>query len=205
MSLKLGNTNIGELYVGSTKIGSAYLGSTKVYEASAPGPSFDSVTIGTQTWMAKNLAIDDGGTGITIKENVTANGVNFGTQYYYNWNAAVRVANSIEGWHLPSVNEWTTLALTVGGIYFQDVGTKLKSTAGWNYGNGTDDYGFTGFPVGIIYSGSFLGLGQDIMFWTSNENSSNATYKELSPNSALYGDSIDKSMLYCSVRLVKDT
>lgn len=36
MSLKLGNTNIGELYVGSNKIGSAYLGSTKVYELSSP-------------------------------------------------------------------------------------------------------------------------------------------------------------------------
>ena len=38
MSFKLGNTNIGELYVGSTKIGSAYLGSTKIYEGAAPGP-----------------------------------------------------------------------------------------------------------------------------------------------------------------------
>ncbi len=29
-----------------------------------PGPTFDEVTIGNQTWMAKNLAIDDGQGGI---------------------------------------------------------------------------------------------------------------------------------------------
>lgn len=38
MSFKLGNTNIGELYVGSNKIAQAYLGSNLVYQAAAPGP-----------------------------------------------------------------------------------------------------------------------------------------------------------------------
>ena len=36
MSFKLGNTNIGELYIGSNKIAQAYLGSNLVYKASAP-------------------------------------------------------------------------------------------------------------------------------------------------------------------------
>ena len=49
----------------------------------APQPTFDEVTIGTQTWTAFNLAIDDGGTGIYHEDNVTANGVNMGNQYYY--------------------------------------------------------------------------------------------------------------------------
>lgn len=30
-----------------------------------PGPSFDTVTIGNQIWMSKNLTIDDGQDGIT--------------------------------------------------------------------------------------------------------------------------------------------
>jgi len=36
MSLKLGNTNIGELYVGSNKIAQAYLGSNLVYQTTTP-------------------------------------------------------------------------------------------------------------------------------------------------------------------------
>lgn len=153
MSFKLGNTNIGELYVGSNKIAQAYLGSNLVYQASAPAPSFDEVTIGTQTWMAKNLAIDDGGGGIYHEDNVSANGVNFGTQYYYNRDAAVRVANSIDGWHLPSLDELNTLITYCGGDTAATY--KLKSTYGWNSANnGTDDYGFCALPVGDAYTSS---------------------------------------------------
>lgn len=114
----------------------------------ASSPTFDEVTIGTQTWMAKNLAIDDGSSGIFHYDNVTANGVNFGTQYYYNWDAANRIAESIDGWHLPTEAEFNTLLSYVGS----DSGIKLKSSSGWNNnGNGTDDYGFNALPVGMIY------------------------------------------------------
>ena len=43
--------------------------------------------IGRQAWMSENLAIDDGGEGIYYNEK---NG-----QYYYTWDAAIRVAKSI--------------------------------------------------------------------------------------------------------------
>ena len=116
-----------------------------------PVPTFDEVTIGTQTWMAKNLYIDDGGEGIYHYDNVTANGVNFGTQYYYTLDAATRIANSIPGWHLPSKEEFQTLISYVGS----NSCTKLKSSSGWNdststsgSGNGTDNYYFTALPVG---------------------------------------------------------
>lgn len=42
MSFKLGNTNIGEIYVGSQKIAEAYVGSTLVYQVSGPTPGYDS-------------------------------------------------------------------------------------------------------------------------------------------------------------------
>ena len=41
MALKLGNTNIGEMYVGNTKIAQAYLGSTLVYQLSSPITNYD--------------------------------------------------------------------------------------------------------------------------------------------------------------------
>jgi len=209
MSFKLGNTNIGELYVGSNKIAKAYLGSTLVYQSAAPGPTFDSVTIGTQTWMSKNLAIDDGGEGIIIKENVTANGVNFGTQYYYTWDAAVRVAASIEGWHLPTYNEWKALATFVGGLGV--AGTKLKSTTGWdNNANGDDSYGFAVFPIGRPYSASspyFPGKGNYAWFWTAfhydPENMGGYLYFYTGADMS-DEEFIDKSTRYNSVRLIKD-
>jgi len=120
-----------------------------------PPSPFEEVTIGTQTWMKTNLAIDDGLGGIYINDNVTANGSDFGTQYYYNWWAANRVAESIEGWHLPSKAEWTTLINYVGN---STASSKLKSTYGWytSYGyypgNGTDDYGFCILPVGVKHN-----------------------------------------------------
>ena len=111
MSFKLGNTNISELYVGSTKIGTAYLGSTKVYEAAQ---SLNYVQIGSQKWLDSNLSIDDGGSGIVHQDNVTVNGVNFGTQYYYTRDAAQRIVNTLSGWHLPSYNEMQTLTNSYG-------------------------------------------------------------------------------------------
>lgn len=176
-------------------------------KAAPTPPTFDSVTIGTQTWMSKNLAIDDGQGGITIVDNVTANGVNFGTQYYYTWDAAVRVANSVEGWHLPTAADWDTLATTVGGS--SDAGTKLKSTTGWNdNGNGTDDYGFTALPVS--YNGEHPGgsslLGDRAYFWTSTEYSSTHAYYCGFLNDSPIMDSWRYSKTYgFSVRLIKDT
>lgn len=115
-----------------------------------PGPSFDEVTIGTQVWMTKNLDIDDGGEGIKTYD-FTNDPVlsSLGIQYYYTKEAAQRLANSIDGWHLPTRDEWNTLINYVG---HPQAGTKLKSTSGWyDDGNGTDDYGFNAIPVGYYY------------------------------------------------------
>lgn len=58
----------------------------------------DAVKIGDQVWMSKNLAIDDGGEGIFYNPK--------NKEYYYTWDATVRIAKAIPGWHLPSVDEW---------------------------------------------------------------------------------------------------
>lgn len=172
------------------------------------GPTFDSVTIGTQTWMAKNLAVDDGGTGIRIIDNVTANGVNFGTQYYYTWEAAVRVANSIQGWHLPTDNEWKALATAVGGLSV--AGTKLKSTTGWNNGmNGDGSYGFEVFPTGYALTASYVNnKGNYAYLWNAGhydpDNIGFYRYFSTGPDMSDV-EYIDKSSRYNSVRLIKDT
>ena len=172
-----------------------------------PTPS-DEVTIGTQTWKSVNLAVDDGQGGITVVNNVTANGVNFGTQYYYTWAAAVRVASSISGWHLPSKAEFETLQTYAGGSSV--AGGKLKSTSGWNSGlNGTDDYSFNGIPVGYIDSSESSVpdefFGSRSAFWTSTTYSSSKSYRcYFSTGTSMYINNFANTSLF-SVRLVKDT
>jgi len=56
MSFKLGNTNIGELYVGSNKIAKAYLGSNLVYQTTTPpgpGPEPEPVILPAYTIRCK--------------------------------------------------------------------------------------------------------------------------------------------------------
>jgi uncharacterized protein (TIGR02145 family) len=174
-------------------------GTAVIGEVYKPAP-MDEVTIGSQTWKSKNLSIDDGQGGIYTQT------VNYGQgdviEYYYTWQAAVRVANAIEGWHLPTADEWVALSDAVGS----DVaGTKLKSDYGWSSGNGTDDYGFAAFPAGGRISGSFDGLGSYARFWTATERTSSDAYgcyfnTGASMNFYYYG----KSYGY-SVRLIKDS
>lgn len=169
-----------------------------------PTPTFDSVTIGTQTWLSKNLDIDDGLGGIA---SVT---VNYGqgdvTEYFYTWDAAVRVAATVQGWHLPTQAEWNTLISTVGGGNSAD---KLKSTYGWFQNNGTDNYGFSAFPSGNykFNTGESANESLSCYYWSATERSSESVqttrmfYGDQTINSSWYGM---KSSGY-QVRLIKDT
>ena len=127
---------------------------------------FKQVKIGKQTWMAENLALNDGGEGIYHNNGHT----------YYTWEAAVRVASSVDGWHLPSQEEWETLFAAVGGI--DTAGTMLKSTKGWNQnGNGTDAYGLSLLPSGCRYGNGYFDYAGDVAyFWSSAEYDSNFAY-----------------------------
>lgn len=164
-------------------------------------PNTDVVKIGNQYWTAKNLAIYDGGSGIYIKNNVTANGVNFGNQYYYSYAAAVRVANSIPGWHLPTDNDFATLVSYIGGS--NGKAYKLKSTTGWNDGeNGTDEYGFNALPTGYLISTSLYQTGHSLYMRCADGEHYIAYISDnffLRTNSTVY----DSNFKF-AVRLVKD-
>lgn len=139
-----------------------------------PVPSFDEVTIGTQTWMSKNLDIDDGGEGIIVINNVLINNVDIGPQYYYTWDAAYRISNTISGWHLPSKSEIETLVTAVGG---RQSCTKLKSTYGWESGKeGTDDYDFKAFGSGNIYNNAVSNKGSHFYIWESDTDTTGQHY-----------------------------
>lgn len=161
--------------------------------------SLDSVTIGSQTWLSKNLSIDDGGTGI-YKQTV-----NYGQgdveECYYTYNAALRIANAINGWHLPNSTDWATLVAYASANSYA---YRLKSTYGWTAGNGTDTYGFAAFPAGY-HGTNFTGTGTYVDYWQSANNTSTAAYcRDLSTGNVMQTYSRAKSAGLV-VRLIKDT
>jgi uncharacterized protein (TIGR02145 family) len=138
------------------------------------GKNYSIVAIGSQTWMAENMAwlpavataydgSDDkkyyyvpGYEGTSINEaKATANYKMYGT--LYNSPAALNgglastaVPSGVrgicpEGWHLPSRGEVIILVEYLGW----NAGTKLKSTTGWTQnGNGDNSRGFNAVPGG---------------------------------------------------------
>ena len=165
-----------------------------------PGPSFDEVTIGTQTWMAKDLAIDDGQSGITITDWDYGSG-NVPV-YSYDYNAAARIANSITGWHLPTKDEWETLFNYCGGK--SSAAHQLKATYGWPSsagGNGYDTRGFTALPnLNDPWSGDIMGV-----YWTSTISSGSDNYYWIRLDNMFQVNTDAASSWPNSVRLIKDT
>ena len=123
----------------------------------------ETVTIGTQTWMAENLNRETANS--KCYNNIAGNCESFGR--LYNWNDALTACPV--GWHLPTDAEWTTLTDYVG----TNAGKKLKATSGWGSSasyNGTDDYGFSALPGGYGNSdGSFNSAGDNGYWWSATE------------------------------------
>ena len=153
-----------------------------------PAKVYKWTKIGTQTWMAENLAylpsVNDATDNSTTVAKyyvynydgtvvADAKASSYYTTYgvLYNWTAAMGVCPT--GWHLPSSAEWATLEATVGG--FGTAGTKLKSVSGWTSGiTGTDAYGFSALPSGYYYGSDFNYALYFGYWWSATEN--DATY-----------------------------
>ena len=150
--------------------------------------SINSVKIGNQVWMARNLDVTNFKNGDPIPEVKTEeewdraieeqkpawcyydNDVNNGTLYgkMYNW-FAVNDSRGLapEGWHIPTNNEWEILIKSVG----QSSGKKLKSKSGWSEnGNGTNTSGFNGLSGGERKAnGDCAFMGYSGLWWSKTE------------------------------------
>ena len=154
-----------------------------------------SVKIGNQEWMQENLAIDDGGDGIIYNPD---NG-----QYYYTWDAAMRIAKAIQGWHLPSVEEWNAAAEACGATVADN---KWKDDPYLRDYEGTENLydKLRVLPVGGYFGGSFYDVGSYAYFWSATEDDSNRAYNRRFDTSGTMSQDSDLKDAGFSVRLVKD-
>jgi len=181
--------------------------------------SYRTVVIGTQTWMAENLNFNANGS--ICYDNNSSNCNRYGR--LYSWAAAMgfelncnsRSCESEvqdehrgvcpEGWHIPSHAEWTTLADYANSI----VGTRLKSTSGWNTGGyyipGTDDFGFSALPGGYAWEGDFKDVGTFGGWWSATEDAASRAFDQnMYYNGNNLGGGGNAKITQQSLRCIKD-
>lgn len=160
---------------------------------------YEVVRIGSQVWMAENLAttvfnndtpiptVATGAEWVALSgpgfcwydDNQTVNKPLYGA--LYNWFAASNANLCPTGWHVPTDGEFKTLEIALGmssavadGSNWRgsNQGTQMKSSSGWTSGNGTNSSGFDAMPGGFRYfdGGPFYHVGNIAYFWTSSDD-----------------------------------
>ena len=155
----------------------------------------DTVQIGDQVWMTKNintLVFNNGDTILQARsnedwvnaaknkipawcymDNDQSNGAENGRLYNY-WAVIDTRGLAPEGWRIPTDDDFNKLLQEVGATN----GNKLKSTSGWeNGGNGTNSLGFNATPAGYRNAtGLFNPKGRLTCWWTLTEKSSGSAF-----------------------------
>ena len=148
------------------------------------GNIYHTLLIGTQLWMAENLKTTKFKNGDTIPywNNSTSRGYcwyNHDSTYKNTYGALYNYYTSSDsrsicppGWHIPSVEDWTTLINYLGGDSVAGGKLKEAGTTHWNSPNtgATNIVGFTALPGGARdCSNNFINMGSGCGFWTSLE------------------------------------
>ena len=189
---------------------------------SRDGRKYNTITIGSQTWMAENLNYGTANSYCFNKDPEKC--AEYGR--FYTWAAAMDSAgiwgvngkgcgyNSTckplwiypvrgvcpAGFHLPTIYEWRILFSAVGGK--MSAGKMLKSTMGWEQ-NGTDDYGFSAIPVGRLSFDSEIYFEDSVAIFWSVDNNGSVNSVSLDNDEEARFDREDARNRF-SVRCVKD-
>ena len=135
---------------------------------SRDGQTYSIVTIGSQTWMGENLrfASPSAGTSACYDDNAS-NCTNFGR--LYDFDAAVVACPN--GWHLPTDDEWKTLERELGlpENLLDNTGTR-----GTTEGTTLIEGDFKAEKGGRQSSGVFVGLNEEVNYWTATIDPNNA-------------------------------
>lgn len=193
------------------------------------GNIYQTVTIGTQTWMAENLRVTKYRNGDPLTNVTSESG--WGTIDYgawcsynndannvatygrlYNWYAVAEVRNlAPAGWHIPTHEEWTTLVSYLGGENVAGGKMKEEGTIHWVSPNtgATNESGFTALPAGVrVVGGAFYELTSSAFFWsvsTSNVNPEDIHIRRVDTFGTFCdGNSFGSKNHGYSVRCIKD-
>jgi len=183
------------------------------------GNIYNTVTIGTQVWMAENLKTTKYRNGDPIPyisgetwHNLTAgayciydnnedNRLTYG--HLYNWYAANDDRNICpEGWHLPTMEEWATLSET--GLEVKESGTSHWMSPNLCKPNAS---GFNALPGGgCHWDGSFNGLSEYGWWWTASEEDTERAWDTSMyyQNAGVSGWSNAEKYNGSSIRCIKD-
>ncbi len=187
---------------------------------------YNTINIGSQTWMAENLKTtryNDGEAIPLVKDEKEWAGLSapgycwyrnddeaFKQDYgaLYNWYAINTELLCPAGWHTPNDYDWMVLTILLGGE--TNAGGKLKQP-GFSYWvepntGATNDYGFNALPGGFRYSdGKFYDFGFSAYWWTSGDISARKAYFRFIyyTDRNLYRFNNDKTNGY-SIRCIKD-
>jgi uncharacterized protein (TIGR02145 family) len=146
------------------------------------GKTYWTVKIGKQTWMAENLNYEpQTGNSWCYGNNALICG-RYGR--LYDRGAAKKACP--DGWHLPSRDEWDSLAQAVGGrgersedgtISWRGASLTLRAKRGWNEDVGVDGFGFSAMPGGRLFNNTaFIKAGSESHWWTATDNKNDCTY-----------------------------
>ena len=179
------------------------------------GKIYNTVQIGSQCWLKENLdvgimidSMQNQTNNSTIEKYCYNNDPNNCNTYggLYQWNEAMQYSRTPgtqgicpPGWHIPTMAEFQTLSMVVGGY-----GNALKALGqGTGSGAGTNKSGFSALLSGYRYgSGTFEGLGNSTYFWSSTDGAY-FMYMFFNDNVINYGVSSNKEIGLC-IRCVKD-
>lgn len=193
------------------------------------GHVYKTIKIGDYTWMAENLQTTKYNDGTDIPEvesyqewfNISTPGNSapafcwYGTDIVYKATyGALYNAHAVNtgklapvGWHVATIDEWTSLIENLGST--KNAGYKLKET-GTVHWSDTDEKtdngsGFTALPGGYRGSSEFGGMGEYGYWWGSSpsEANNNSVFKIQAKFSIVYLTSGSNISAY-SVRCVKD-
>ncbi len=183
------------------------------------GNVYETIEIGTQTWMKQNLRslhYADGSTidGVYAYDDNEANVSDYGR--LYTWNAVMKLGKSTtnraqgvcpDGWHVPSEAEAVTLQDFLGG--HMQAGGKMKET-GYTYWDdpntgATNESGFSARGSGhMSHNGDYFKLKEAFKIWTSTESGTQSRRMMILHTSSNTAFGQKPRTMGFSVRCIKD-
>ncbi len=157
------------------------------------GNTYETITIGNQTWLKQNLRSLHYADGTPINDVWVYDDNESNAEIYgrlYSWDAAMNGASSSnsnpsgvqgacpDGWHMPSQAEFEELMNFVGGTSTGGCALKSENSAYWETSSnpGTNSSGFSARGAGKrSYSGGvYSNLKTNTAFWCTTEDDNNS-------------------------------